>query len=313
MISMKKYSIFLIIALFTFSLAVKPVLADDTSSSTVQKALDSTKQFLDDLITSKDENSGNDVTLRVQTFGKIIDLSEAEAKDFEFKLLAVDKDGKTDVWKKAALKGFDQAIAFFESQKDLISDPNSLDLDGIKKIAQDFKSWRDANYLPLVNQVQDFLLIKQEASGIQTGQARLQKITSDLNALKQSAIVNSSDIKKSLDSSKESLNQAVDLNSQATSLFIKDYMVMTTPKTSSTESVSTSTDVSSSTTNTPAISILVISSSTATSTAISSSADVSATVPIISIKDLVKSSLSKVKDAYQGFIDISNLVRKLLG
>lgn len=299
---MKKYSIFLIIIFSAFSLIGKPALADN-GSSTVQKALDSTKQFLDDLVTSKDENSGDDIALRVQTFNKIIDLSQAEAKDFEFKLIAVDKDDKLDAWKRSALKGFDQAIAFFDSQKDLIPDSKPVDLADIKKIAQDFKLWRDANYLPLVSQVQDFLLIKQEVKGIQTAQARFQKITNDLKSLKQSAIANSSNIKKYLDNSKKSIDQAVDLNNQATNLFIKNYMKMTesTSTSTSTEPVSTSTDV---------FGALVVSDSTSTAT--SSPADISAPAPIVSIKDLVKSSLDKIKDAYQGFIDISNLVRKLL-
>ncbi len=312
---MKKYPIFLIFAFLAFSLVAKPAYADN-GSSTVQKALDSTKQFLDDLVTSKDENSGDDISLRVQTFSKIIDLSQAEAKDFEFKLIAVDKDEKLDVWKKSALKSFDQAISFFDSQKDLIGDGKSLDLAGIKKIAQDFKSCRDSNYLPLVNQAQNFLLIKQEVKGIQTAQSRFQKITSDLKLLKQSAIANSSDIKKSLDNSKKSIDQSVDLNNQAASLFIKNYIKAAGPSSTSTEPASTSTDVS----EVPAVLNLATSTATttaiadsiSTSTATSSLADVSAPVPIVSIKDLVKSSLNKIKDAYQGFIDISNLVRKLL-
>ncbi len=299
---MKKYSTLLIIAFFALSLVAKPALADN-GSSTVQKALDSTKQFLDDLITSKDENSGNDMTLRVQTFNQIIDLSEAEAKDFEFKLLAVDKDSKLDGWKKSALKGFDQAIAFFDSEKDLVGDGKSLDLAGIKKIAQDFKSWRDVNYLPLVGQTQDFLLIKQEAKGIQTAQSRFQKITSDLKGLKQSTISNSTDIKSSMDNAKKSIDQAVDLNNQATDLFVNNYIKMS--NSSSTE-VATSSNVSNATADDATI-------ASSTSTATSSPADVSASISIVSIKDLVKSSLNKIKDAYQGFIDISNLVRKLLG
>ncbi len=300
---MKKYSTLLIIAFFTLSLVAKPALADN-GSSTVQKALDSTKQFLDDLITSKDENSGNDMTLRVQTFNQIIDLSEAEAKDFEFKLLAIDKDSKLDGWKESALKSFDQAIAFFDSEKDLVGDGKSLDLAGIKKIAQDFKSWRDANYLPLVGQTQDFLLIKQEAKGIQTAQSRFQKITSDLKGLKQSTIANSADIKNSMDNAKKSIDQAVDLNNQAIDLFVNNYIKAA--NSSSTEVTATSSDISNVAANNTTI-------ADSTSTATSSPADVSASVSIVSIKDLVKSSLNKIKDAYQGFIDISNLVRKLLG
>lgn len=302
----------LAIAVFlTTSFFGRPVFAE-SGTSTVQKALNNTKQFLDDLVTAKDEGAGNDIDLRVQTFRQVLDLSQTEAKDFEFKLLAVDKDPKFEAWKKSVMSGFDQAIAFFGSQKDTVSSTDSLDLGKIKQIAQDFKSWRDSNYLPLVGQVQDFLLIKQEAKGIQTAQARLQKITSDLKGLKQSAVTNSNDIKKSLDGSKKSIEQALDLNNQAVNLFMKEYVKLINSS-STASSTPTSTPISTSTST----NVLQAPTSTiginSTSTATSSPADLSASpTPIISIKDLVRSSLSKVKEAYQGFIDISGLVRKLL-
>ena len=283
-------------------MAARPVSAAD-AAPVLQSALDNAKQSLDDLVTAKDEDSSDDVGLRVQTFGQVIDLSEAEAKDFEFKLLAIPKDDKLDAWKKSVLAGFDSAIAYFESEKQSLTDPTStIDLAGIKQMAQDFKTWRDANYLPLTDQAQDFILIKKEYSAITTAKSRLDKITSDLKGLNQPAISNSADIKKSLDGSKSGINDATTLNQKAYDMFVSTYASATSTLATSTLATSTAATSTPETSSTP-----IISSSTATS----SEAAVSQP-PIVSIKDLVTSSLNRIKDSYQGFIDISNSVRKLL-
>ncbi len=324
---MKKFLIPSFIVLFSLtSLVVRPVFAD-SGSSTVQKALENTKQFLDDLVTAKDESSGDDVSLRIQTFRQVLDLSETEAKDFEFKILAVDKDDKLDAWKKSTLAKFDESISFFDSEKSLVSDDKSVDLAKIKEIAQDFKSWRDANYLPLVNQTQDFLLIKQEAKSIQTAQSRLSKITGDLKNLNRTKITGSDGINKLLNSSKSSIAGAADLNNQAYSAFLKNYVssIMASSTASST-TPNNEEATSSASGNVPQFSAAptttdptdglkgFLPTSTminSTSTAASGTAPVILpNPPIVSIKDLVRSSLNKIKDAYQGFIDISNLVRK---
>ncbi|MGC9603016.1 MAG: hypothetical protein ABSF47_00925 [Minisyncoccia bacterium] len=302
---MKKFLISSFTVFFGLSLFfARPVFADN-GTSTVQKALQNAKQFLDDLVTAKDENSGDDVGLRIQTFSQVLNLSEAEAKDFEFKLLAADKDAKLDAWKKLTLNEFDGAITFFDSQKDLVSNAKTINLAKIKQVAQDFKSWRAANYLPLVSQAQSFLLIKQEAKAIETAQTRLEKITGDLENLNQTRISGSGDINNSLMRSRQNISDAVDLNNQAYDLFSQNYGVENAPMVSSTDLVATSSDSTDATSTDGAAYSTFTASSSLTADAVPN--------PIVSIKDLVGSSLSKIKDAYQNFIDISNLVRKLLG
>ncbi len=299
---MKNFFVFTIVVFFGLQFSASPARAEE--SPAVQKAFENAKQYLDDLVTAKDENNSDDVGLRVETFRQVLDLSAAEAKDFEFRMLAADKDKDEvlTIWKKSALNGITQSLVFFDLQGQLISDSKLIDVAKIKQIAQDFKSWREKNYLPLTDQIQGFLLIKQEMKAIQTAQARLQKITGDLKNLRQSRIVNSTEIKKSLENSKGLIGQAGDLNGQAKDLFIKLYANVATsssPIASGTIAIFPGTATSTITNS--------------TSTATSSPADASAPVPIVSIKDLVRSSLGKIKDAYQEFIDISNLVRKLLG
>lgn len=257
-------------------------------NQTVQKALDNAKQYLDDLVTAKDDNTGDDVGLRIDTFKQVLDLSSAEAKDLEFKLLTVAKENAFEPWKKQAMDGLTEALVYFDSQKQAVSDNKDITLDEIKQIAQDFKSWRDKNYLPLVSQIQDFMLVKQEAKSVQTAQSRLQKINSDLKSIKRSILSSADKINGLLASSTNSIKEADNLNNQAANLFVNLYISTSTAATSTEEVIPVVSDAS----------------STASSSEVQT--------PIVSIKDLVGSSLLKIKEAYQGFIDISNLVRKLL-
>ncbi len=313
---MKKFFIFAPIVLLIFNIAILPARAEE--SQTVQRALNNAKQYLDDLVTAKDENSGEDVGLRVETFRKILDLSSAEAKDLEFKLLTADKDSAFDAWKKRTLDALSKTLVFLDSEKQRVSDAKALSLEKIKAVAEDFKKWRDAEYLPLANQVQDFLLTKQEAKAIKTAQTRLSKITSDLKNIKRSLGSSADDINISVSKSRKLIEEADDLNNQAVALFLKNYVGILNASSSEGESDNSSATSTASSTavsaEPTALKVISLSdnanaSSSATST---STGGTLSNPPIVSIKDLVKSSLSKIKEAYQGFIDISSLVRKLL-
>lgn len=288
-----------------FALSASPARAEETKG--VQKAYENAKQYLDDLVTAKDENQADDLDLRVETFRQVLDLAKAEAKDFEFKLITVDKDEAFEAWKKEAMDGLTKDMVFIDSQKDLLGDSKSIDLAKVKEIAKNFKAWRDEEYLPLTSKIQDFLLVKQEAKAVQTAQTRLQKITADIKKIKQSKITDSKDIKNFLDKSRTLINQAAELNKKASDAFTERYVK--SKNSSSTETVATST-MATSTISIPILDLATSSISNSTS----SPTDISVPIlpPIVSIKDLVRSSLDKIKESYQGFIDISNLVRKLL-
>ncbi|MEK7651241.1 MAG: hypothetical protein AAB377_01800 [Patescibacteria group bacterium] len=312
---MNKFIVIAAVAAISFSsifvLSASSAQAEETKG--VQKAYENAKQYLDDLVTAKDENQADNVGLRVETFRQVLDLAKAEAKDFEFKLITVDKDETFEAWKKEVMDSLTKDMVFIDSQKELLSDIKSIDLAKVKKIAKNFKAWRDGEYMPLASQIQDFLLVKQEAKAVQTAQARLQKITTDIKNIKQPKITDSKDIKNFLDKSKTLINQAAELNKKALNIFTERYA--NSKDASSTDIIATSTIAM--TTSTVSVPILNL----ATSSVLNSSsslpaqagpADVSAFPPIVSIKDLVRSSLDKIKESYQGFIDISNLVRKLL-
>ena len=251
----------------------------------VQKALEDTKAYIDDLVTAKDDSESNSLLLKVETFRQVLDLSSAETKDLEFKLLTVERDARFEAWRRGALERLTQALAYYDSKREALIDRGSLTADKVVNLAKDFKIWRDAEYVPLVNQVQDYILIKQEEKAVQTAEKRFQKVSENLTALGIGS--DNKTISKYLAKAKASIAIASDLNKQAEDLFVSLYVTAT-----STPSADSSSSASS------------IQEETATSTPSSP--------PPTSIKDLVKASLDEIKSAYQSFIDISGLVRKLL-
>ncbi len=268
-----------------FLVVMHPGAAAAESTPAVQKVLENTKAYLDDLVTAKDDNTSNDLSLKIETFKQVLDLSAAETKDIEFKLLTTEKDDRFEEWKQTTLDELARALAYYDSERELLNGPTSVTAGDIAGIAKSFKGWRESEYLPLVTQVQDFILVKQEAKAVQTAEKRLEKINENLKSLGISS--GNKDVSKYLSKARSLIDSASKLNNAAADLFVSRYIA------TSTEEVATS---------------------TATSTATSSNdgTETSSSIPLTSVKDLVRSSLDAVKGAYQSFIDVSGLVRKLL-
>ncbi len=313
----KLFTMMSIFAVASLGLA-RTVFADD--SSPVSQVFRGAKDALDSLVNAKDQGNVNDVALRINAMQQVFDLSTAEAKDLELKLLTVNKNPDYSAWVSSSTDRLAAALVYFDSERQLVSGSSSLDLPGVKAIAEDFKSWRDAEYTPLVNQVQDFLLVRQESSAIEISQKRLSNIRKDLSSLTFKP-GDQKTISGMLAGASNDVKAAKDLNTQAYNLFLSKYVG------GATSSASTSTVATSATSAADNVSSFVVPSSTATASlslpaqaglaqaTTSSSTDAggaAGTSSPASIKDLVNASLAKIKDAYQNFIDISNLVRKLL-
>jgi hypothetical protein len=261
-------------------------------------------------------------------------LSINEAKDYVAKLVAVEKNSDYDVWVSFALSSLSDSIDYYNNQKAILSS-STLDLDGIKKMALDFKNWREKNYLPLLNQIQSFFLIKDEAQALNIADKRLNNIKNDLTKITLRA-KDRKNINNYLLEAKNDLSDARLLNQEAYNKFLNDYVSVLVQSTSSTSSTSSDISMTSSLSNAFLNSTTTFSISESSSSESSSSEVVSSTLSSTStssttqsnasssdvvgddkfsqasIKDLVSNSLTKIKSAYQNFIEISNYVRKLL-
>ncbi len=278
-------------------------------TANVQKALENVKENLDELVTAKDENNNNELVFKIETFKKVIDFSITEAKDLKIKILDSDKTDNESIlnWREKMIDELNNAIKYYEEQS-VLDNEKTISIEKIKIMAQDFKNWRDENYLPIATQIRENILIAQEGKAIQTGKKRLQKINEDVLKIQKAKIKGSAELTKFLTNAEESITQAEKINKEAYKLFLKNY----TEPLLKTNSTSTE-DLTEATSSKE--SILKMDSETATSTNATSTTDTKATsepIPTLSIKDLVGESLNKVKNAYQVFIEMSNLVRKLL-
>lgn len=264
------------------------------TTSTLKKAVEDIKDNIETLITVKDEEA-EDLAFRLETFKKVIELTLTEAKDLKIKLLALETtDEKIISWKKEVLEKITAAIKYFEEQKTDLENQKDLTLDWIKTAAQNFKNWREQNYLPISGEAFDFLLIQQEKKAVTIAQNRLQKIKKDLENMKKYRLKNIKTLNEKLSKAAQLIEMGAKINEQAEIAFWQTIHI-----TNIQDQNTISSEIN-----------LTITTTTASST--TSTPETTDQNPQLSIRDLVKSSLSKIKEAYQIFIEMSNSVRELL-
>ncbi len=310
---MKRYaSITLLIVL---AMSASPATRAHAQSQGVQKAFESVKESLDNLVTAKDDRQPMELSLRIETLRKVFDLSLAEAKDTRVKLLELEGlKGNEEIWRDISADSMKDAMDYFQSQEQYIDDnEKTLAVDDVKNIAKDFKDWRDKNYLPVFSAVRDYFLVNQQDKTIETARKRWQKIDADVQKLEKAKIKGIKDARTMLVSADKLISESSTFNKEARTLFFSMFIDSLTKTTST---AATSTDENATSTITELILSTTSTDSLVTSTetvASSTGEKATSTAPTaLSIRDTVKQSLSKVRDAYNVYIDMSALVRKLL-
>lgn len=329
----KKIIIFLIILAF-FGGGI--VFAQE---SDVENQLQETQEDIDKLIKAKDEDSHFDVALCIELFKEATNLSMTEAKNLKIKLIALDKieNERLINWKDEVVEKLNEIIGYYENIKENASEnESSLVLEEIQQMAIDFKTWREENYLPLQDEIQNLLLIKKEKEALQISNRRLEKISNDITILEQAGFSQIDELKNMFENAEKLIENAEVENEEAMELFITEN---TAPLKPIIEEIATSTEIQSTST------IPIISSSTATSTESNSTSTLlisTSTLPIStstpsiststsliststlqitetfnkkqerSIRGLISASWENIKGAYQTFIEMSSFVRKLL-
>lgn len=302
---MKKITLVTLVGILFLAAGRPAVLGQTTTQPTI---LQKTINTIEDLINAKDAETES-LTFRVQTFIQVIDLSIAEARELKLKLLNLGKlEDAAATWLQERLAGLDEVIVEYEDQKKLVATYQPLTLEWVKETAKTFQDWRSEHYLPLADELVNFLLIYQEKKAIETASLRFQKISRDLDTLVSKAGIKESKMKPILDLMKKAestLKESVDLNQSANDSFWQTASPTTASTTEATATSTTSTLPTATSTATTTEQLEPTSTSTATSTA-------AAPLPPPSIRDLVGASLDKIKETYQIFIEISKLVRELL-
>jgi hypothetical protein len=243
--------------------------------------LQKTVKSIEDLINAKDEDAES-LTFRIQALKQVIELSISEAKELKVKILTLEDvkrpldklNEKELAWRQNQIEKLNAAIEYYENRRKLLTEQDPITLEWIKSEAQIFKEWRENNFLPLADSIIDFLLIQQEQRAIKTTQERLKKITRDLQSLEKKGVRNLKPLFNLLTKAETAINESVELNKQAVVLFWdKQNLGITTSTATSTEPIEP--------------------------------------IPPPLVRDLVRDSLNKIREAYQIFIEMSSLVRKL--
>lgn len=282
-------------------------------SGAVQKAIENVKESIGDLVGAKDEKTSDELGLRISTFRKVLELSIAETKNFKVSLIAIEtKDEDILRWKNAMLETLKTAAEYFEKELNWLSDnEKTLTSDGIKAVAEQFKKWRENNYLSEVDQIQEFLLLEQEMSAIKTAERRLLKVTGEVKKILKTkgTTKQGNELTRLLGIAVKTITESRNLNEEGQKLFFADHVFFLIPI-----STSTSTSTPPVSTSTPPMEEPLVQEITTTSTPTSTSALPTKSIypPKPSVKELVIASLGKIRDAYQTFIDMSGFVRDLL-
>ena len=324
-----RFPIFFLSALLVTALTGSVARAETPA---VQKALENVKESLDSLITTKDEQKGDDLSLRIDTYRKVLTFAIADAKDLKVKLLALeglDENPAASAWKKEMLAKLAEALARYDSEVAFLDkNEGSLSVVRVKSVAEAFKEWRDTEYAQTANQIKEMLIIDQQMRTLDTAGRRYEKVVEDVAKIKKAKLKGFEGLVKLLDQAGNVLTGAGKLNTEALSLFKTTYFPIldtgtSTASSTAGEATATTTEPTGPEQTTEAVGTLSIvllesASSSATSTPVNSSSTASSSpeVPLptlpLSIKELVRQSLVKTKETYKVFIEMSNFVRELL-
>ncbi len=160
----------------------------DKIKESVQEVNEGTKN----LITTKEEPSlspeekeKQELSLRLEIFGKILDLSVKEAGDTINQLKSLNNlEEKTSSLRDQFIAELEGFLKFYDEQKKLLEKPEEIDLAKIKEMAQSFKDWRDKTYISGFTAITNFILINQQKIVLEMTENRFKKISSDVQKLK---------------------------------------------------------------------------------------------------------------------------------
>jgi hypothetical protein len=251
-------------------------VSSSTNTQTNQNILQKTLKIIEDLVSIKDEETES-LAFRIKTFKQVIELAIVEAKELKIKILSLDKLNDKELnWQKEQIEKLNAVIEFYENEQKILSERELITLEWIKNEAQNFKEWRENNYLPLAEEITNFLLIQQQQKAIETAQERLKKINRDLQLLKRGEFKNIKLLSDLFTKAEITLNESIKLNKKAINVFWENQKENQKK--------------------------LIITNTTTTSSSTTLS-------PPLFIRDLVKESLNKIKETYQIFIEMSKLVK----
>jgi|GEM_PF-1357920 len=269
--------------------------AESTTQNSQQNMVETVKEAINDLVSAKDEKRQTETPIRLDTLKKAVSLAIDEAKDLRVKLIGLDNlSSDYETWKikkSDEMKNMIETLDVFKEKHEEIEKSEEITDEQIKKLGEEIKNWRKEIYLPLSNEIQNYFLTVEEDKTIEVAENRSNKIEADVTKLEKRK-KNTAALKKLLEKADTEITTAKKINKEAKALFEDLYFPKPIPSTTSTITI-------------------VDKKIEATSTIIETDEGAVIIQPK-SVRDLVKDSSDKVRSSYKIFIEMSNLVRKLL-
>jgi hypothetical protein len=273
------------------------------SAAAIQEAFENVRQSLADLVVAKDDRKIDELRFRINTFYDILRFTATEIQDLRVRLLATsdasDEEGKR-LWRERSLLKLGDMLGTVEKlQASLNAEEALIGIEEIKNRAQSFQGWRERSYLPVTEEVREYLMVVRQTQIVDTAAERLTRISSDVKRIQRARIKNSASLVKDLKEAETLIQESSKASQEATMRFEAMHFLLP-PAVASSAGTSTTTTLP----VTP-LSATGTASSTGTSTAPLAS-------PPPTPRELVRESLEKIRRAYELFVAMSAEAQKLL-
>lgn len=282
------------------------VLAEENTSTS--SPLKQAKQSVSNLIASKDTDNKNSLAYRIIAFNEVLELAASESLDLKTKLAGLSVEKPLQTWKLTTIEKLNDALSYYDYMKRKLKAKEIKSLDEIKQFAENFKTERDNKYIAHITGAAEFVYLQETKTAIRTAGERQVKIEYDITQIenirgKTKALL---DIKNMLEDSNAYLMESQNNLIVAEAQFLEKNNLLATSTPSSTPAGLENE------TSTSTLPLNLVSETPTSSPNIATSTENEVPPPPpASIKDLVKDSLTKVREVYRIFIETSSLVRKL--
>lgn len=137
--------------------------------------------------TADEENSDAEEgpNRQTQALERALDLSTAETRNIKTRLLVLDRDFEEDeaAWRDRTVASLEKALQYFmELAQRLARNPTEKNA---QLLAEEFKNWREINYLPVRDEANDFLLVVELDGVLRKAESRAQRIGEDMKMLER--------------------------------------------------------------------------------------------------------------------------------
>jgi hypothetical protein len=297
----RKLLILLSATVASFAFSAIPASAQ---TNPAEKVIQGVMDTVEALIGAKDKNEGEGEA-RLDAYKKVLELATTDARDMRLKLLAYEDDKTTTttaVWKKNRIAALQDAVKHYENETRIVNMIEHPTVDEVKLRAEDLKKWREETYTPLFDEVQSYLLLEQHKKSLETAENRLEKVSADVAKLKKAKFKKIKEVEESLKKASTLIGDARAMNDTGVRQFAKSYLYPFM-KDGSEEKLAIEAELKED---------KMKAEKEKKELASSSSTPPTPPMQSPSIKETVDASFTKVKESYQIFIEMSNLVRRSL-